>query len=147
MIFPFPESWMSKSEETICIDINKKSYMILLSACEQINNKLGSRLEVVLIPKDVIKSQIVNYVCEHTELDRDTIHLCIDLISVVYDLYRILAPTKPPTDSFREIHENLTQNCFQVFESFSDCYFCSASCFCYIRLSYILSIFLTQYIK
>jgi hypothetical protein len=64
---------MSKSEETICIDINKKVYMILLSACEQINNKLGSRPEDALIPKDVIESQIVNYDWEHTDLDRDMI--------------------------------------------------------------------------
>jgi hypothetical protein len=47
--------------------------MILGSACEQINNKLGSRPEDALIPKDVIESQIVNYVCEHTDLDRDVI--------------------------------------------------------------------------
>ena len=47
--------------------------MILLSACEQINNKLGSRPEDALIPKDVIESQIVNYDWEHTDLDRDMI--------------------------------------------------------------------------
>ena len=64
---------MSKSEETICIDINKKVYLILLSACEQINNKLGSKPEDALIPKDVIESQIVNCHCEHTGLDRDMI--------------------------------------------------------------------------
>lgn len=64
---------MSKSEETICININKKAYMILVSACEQINKRLGSTPEDALIPKDVIESQIVNYVCEHTDLDRDMI--------------------------------------------------------------------------
>ena len=47
--------------------------MILLSACEQINNKLGSKPEDALIPKDVIESQIVNYDWEHTDLDRDMI--------------------------------------------------------------------------
>ena len=47
--------------------------MILLSACEQINNKFGSRPEDALIPKDVIESQIVNYDWEHTDLDRDMI--------------------------------------------------------------------------
>jgi hypothetical protein len=64
---------MSKSEETICIDINKKAYMTLLNACEQINNKFGSRPEDALIPKDVIELQIVNYVFEHTDSDRDMI--------------------------------------------------------------------------
>jgi len=43
----------------------------LVSAWEQINDKLGSGPEDALIPKDAIESQIVNYVCEHTNLDRD----------------------------------------------------------------------------
>lgn len=53
--------WMSKSEEIICININKKAFMIWVNACEQINEQPGSKPEDALIPKVVIKSQIVNY--------------------------------------------------------------------------------------
>ena len=64
---------MNKSAEIICININKKAYMIFVNACEQINKQPGSKPEDALIPKDVIESQIVNYVFEHTDSDRDMI--------------------------------------------------------------------------